>query len=191
MATTNDTELADKMRRFRNHGIDSDHRRRIEQGTWYYEMVDLGYNYRITDIQCALGLSQLRKLPNWLIRRQEIARQYNKAFSRIPGIRPLKVASDVYHAYHLYVLCSECPSMDRGAMFTKLREEGIEANVHYIPVHLHPYYQKRFGCRKGQYPNAEKAYERIISLPIFPRMHDLEVKAVIDAVIEVTRPHAM
>ena len=192
MVTTNDTNFADKMRRFRNHGIDSDHRQRIERGTWHYDMVDLGYNYRITDIQCALGLSQLRKLPNWLIRRQEIAQQYNKAFSHISGIRPLKVAPEVYHAYHLYVL-SCFPNIlpiDRDALFARLREECIGANVHYIPVHLHPYYQKRFCYQKGQYPNAENAYERIISLPIFPRMLDMDVKAVIHAVIEVAEAHA-
>lgn len=192
MITTNDTKLADTMRRFRNHGIDSDHRRRGELGTWYYEMVDLGYNYRITDIQCALGLSQLRKLPNWLARRQEIAQQYNKAFSVIPGIRPLRVAPEVYHAYHLYVI-SCCPNGSdtrRGDFFTKLHEKGVGVNVHYIPVHLHPFYQKRFGCRVGQYPKAEKAYERIISLPIFPQMGERDVRTVIDAVIRIAEAYA-
>ena len=192
MVTTNDTKLADKMRRFRNHGIDSDHRQRIERGIWYYEMVDLGYNYRITDLQCALGLNQLHKLPEWLIRRQKIARQYNKAFSGLAGIRPLKVSKEAYHAYHLYVLSCFPDSLhtDRDALFAKLREEGIGANVHYIPVHLHPFYRKRFGFREGLCPEAEKAYERIISIPIFPRMCDEDVRRVIDAVLEVAEAHA-
>ena len=192
VVTTNDTKLADKMRRFRNHGIDSDHRQRGELGAWYYEMVDLGYNYRITDFQCALGLSQLRKLPNWLVRRQEIAQQYNKAFSGIQGILPLTIAPEVNHAYHLYVI-SCCPNgsdTNRGELFAKLHEKGIGANVHYIPVHLHPFYQGRFGYRKGNYPNAENAYERIITLPLFPRMGERDVRRVIDAVVLIAEAYA-
>ncbi len=192
MITTNDTKSAAKMRMFRNHGIDSDHRRRGELGTWYYEMVDLGYNYRITDIQCALGLSQLRKMPNWLIRRQEIAQQYNEAFSGIPVIRPLAAAPDVYHAYHLYVISCfpNGSNATRGDIFARLHNKGIGANVHYIPVYLHPFYQKRFGYRRGHCPKAEKAYERIISLPIFPRMGERDVRTVIDAVTQVTEGYA-
>lgn len=192
MVTTNDTKLADKMRRFRNHGIDSDHSQRAELGTWYYEMADLGYNYRITDIQCALGLSQLRKLPGQLIRRQEIAQQYNKAFSGIPGIRPLTLVPEVYHAYHLYVI-SYCPrgsNTNRGDLFIKLHEKGVGANIHYIPVHLHPFYQKRFGYQKGDYPKAEKAYEQIISLPIYPRMAERDIRRVIDTVTRIAEVYA-
>jgi len=192
MVTTNDTKLADKMRRFRNHGIDSDHRQRAELGTWYYEMADLGYNYRITDIQCALGLSQLRKLPDRLIRRQEIAQRYNKAFSGIPGIRPLTLVPEVYHAYHLYVI-SYCPrgsNTSRGDLFVKLHEKGIGANIHYIPVHLHPFYQKRFGYQKGDYPKAEKAYEQIISLPIYPRMDERDIRRVIETVTRIAEVYA-
>ena len=192
MVTTNITKLADKIRIFRNHGIDSDHRRRIEQGTWYYEMVDIGYNYRITDFQCALGLSQLRKLSEWLSRRQKIAQQYNKAFSGLSGIRPLTLAQEAYHSYHLYVLnCYQNGlSTIREELFAKLREECIGANVHYIPVHLHPYYQKHFCYQKGDYPKAEKAYEQIISIPIFPRMSDIDVRVVIDAITEVAEAYA-
>ncbi len=191
MVTTDDRKLAERVRRFRNHGIDSDHRQRVQRGTWYYEMVDLGYNYRITDIQCALGQSQLRKLPDWLNRRREIARQYNKALSGISSIRPLTATPDVDHAYHLYVIsyCPDSPNATREYLFTRLREEGIGANVHYMPIHLHPFYRKRFGCKEGDCPQAEKAYERIISLPIFPRMRDEDVRMVIAAVIEVAHAH--
>lgn len=191
MVTTNNTEWAAKIRRFRSHGINSDHRQRTERGTWYYEMVELGYNYRMTDIQCALGLSQLRKLPKWIIRRRQIAEHYNKAFSGIPGIIPLKVNPEVFHAYHLYVLNynPDSANSNRGDLFAKLHEEGIGANVHYIPVHLHAYYQQCFGYQKGNYPKAEDAYERIISLPIYPGMADRDVSTVIDAITVFVLDH--
>jgi perosamine synthetase len=189
--TTDDAKMAGVMRRFRNHGIDSDHRRRSEQGTWHYEMVDLGYNYRITDFQCALGLSQLRKLPQWLDRRREIARWYDEAFAPVAGIEPLVLSPGVSHAYHLYVVrCgSERLSINRASLFAGLCGEGIGANVHYMPVHLHPYYRQRFGCKEGDCPQAETAYGRIISLPMFPRMHDRDVRRVISAVIRIVEAH--
>ncbi|MCG6538314.1 MAG: DegT/DnrJ/EryC1/StrS family aminotransferase, partial [Syntrophales bacterium LBB04] len=146
----------------------------------------------LADIQCALGLSQLRKLPLWLDRRQEIAQCYNQAFPDIPVIKPLSVSAEVYHAYHLYVL-SYFPKgshTSRRELFAKLHKKGIGANIHYIPVHLHPFYQKRFGYRMGHCPKAEKAYEQIISLPIFPLMGDREVRAVINAVTEIVEVYA-
>ncbi len=104
MVVTEKPEYAEKMRRFRNHGISTDHRQRTEDGTWFYEMTDLGYNYRLTDFQCALGLSQLRKLPGWIARRREIAREYDLAFAKLRAIKPLDTSSDITHAYHLYVI---------------------------------------------------------------------------------------
>ena len=104
MITTESPDLAKKMRLFRNHGITTDHRQREQQGSWFYEMVDLGFNYRLTDIQCALGISQLKHLPAWISRRQEIAQRYTSAFKNIPGVNPLSVRKDVSHAYHLYVV---------------------------------------------------------------------------------------
>ncbi len=187
MVATDDGNLADRVRRFRNHGIDADHRRRREAGTWHYEMVELGYNYRMTDLQCALGLSQLRKLTGWLARRRDIARQYDHAFSGLGGIRPLAVSPDVFHAYHLYVV--RCLG-DRGEFYKQLHREGIGANVHYIPVHLQPFYQERFGCRKGLCPKAEAAYEQIITLPLFPRMEEGDIRRVIDTVIGIAEGYA-
>ena len=102
--TTDDSAMAQRMRVFRNHGITSDHRQREQQGSWFYEMVDLGYNYRLTDLQCALGLSQLRKLRQWVTRRQEIARRYDMAFAEMPAVQPLAVRPEVAHGYHLYVV---------------------------------------------------------------------------------------
>src|SRR5439155_18375467 len=157
VVTTNDATLARRMRVFRNHGITSDHRQREAAGAWFYEMVDLGYNYRLTDIQCALGLSQLRKLKSWIERRQDIARRYGAAFSDLKAVRPLAVRPDVSHAYHLYVTMLDLDKLrvKRDAIFVALRAEGIGVNVHYIPVHLHPFYQKRFGTGPGTCPVAE------------------------------------
>jgi perosamine synthetase len=191
MITTDDAVLAERMRVFRSHGITSDHRQREETGSWFYEMEDLGYNYRLTDFQCALGLSQLRKLPGWIRRRQEIARRYDEAFAGIPGIEPLAVQPDVSHAYHLYVVRvrSEVVGAERARVFAALRAEGIGVQVHYVPVHLHPFYRERFGTGPGMCPAAEDAYEQIVSLPLFPAMSDSDVQDVIEAVSRVlSRP---
>ncbi len=186
--TTGDAELARRMRLFRNHGITTDFRERAAQGAFVYEMVDLGYNYRLSDIQCALGITQLAKLPASVARRQAIARQYDEAFCQFPSVRPLAVRGDVSHAYHLYVIRLELEALtaDRAAIFRALRAEGIGVNVHYLPVHLHPYYQNKFGTCKGLCPVAEAAYERILSLPMFPAMTDDDVRDVVAAVEKVT-----
>lgn len=190
MITTDDAELAARMRLFRNHGITrdpkcfspltSDLRPQASDFSWFYEMIDLGYNYRITDFQCALGISQLRKLPKFLERRSEIAMRYDKAFADLPGINPLVIRPDVLHAYHLYVIRidSNVLGIDRTSLFTNLREKGIGVNVHYIPVHLHPFYREKFHTSPGLCPIAEAAYEQIISIPMFPGMTDENVREV-------------
>lgn len=183
MVTTNNADFAKKMRSFRSHGIQTDARQREEQGTWFYEMQELGYNYRICDIQCALGLRQLSKLPAWIERRQDIARQYDEAFSRSAQIRPLKCHAHVSHGYHLYVV--RLMNQNRGQVFQSLRDSGIGVNVHYVPVHLHPFYRVNFGTHVGQCPVAEAAYECMISLPVFPRMTDEDVLTVISTLSEV------
>jgi perosamine synthetase len=182
MITTNNPELAKRMRVFRNHGITTDHRQRETLGSWFYEMVELGYNYRITDVQCALGLSQLKKLLGWVARRQEIARHYDTIFADLSSIEPLHVRADLSHAYHLYVIRLNLEELqaDRADVFAALRAEGIGVNVHYIPVHLHPFYRNRFGTGPGMCPVAEAAYEQILSLPIHPKLTDYEVNYVID-----------
>jgi perosamine synthetase len=187
MITTDSDVLAGKMRTFRNHGITSDHRRRSQSGTFFYEMVDLGYNYRLTDFQCALGLSQLGKLPRFLESRRKIAAWYGDAFSSLDAARPLATRSEVEHAYHLYpiLLDIEKLGVDRDAVFSALRSEGIGVNVHYIPVHLHPFYRQRFGTRPGQCPVAEWAYERLLSLPMFSEMTQRDAQDVISAMNSV------
>ena len=184
MVVTDNPEFAEKMRRFRNHGIATDYRQRAEKGTWYYEMLDLGYNYRLTDIQCALGLSQLQKLPRWILRRREIAKKYDEAFAGNPYVTALETKGNAFHAYHLYVvqLNLEKLKVTKNEVFTYLRNAGIGVNVHYIPVHLHPFYRNNFGTSLGLCPVAEAAYERILSLPIFPAMTDDDVSKVIGAV---------
>ena len=186
MVTTDDSELARRMRVFRNHGITTDHHQRELQGSWYYEMVDLGYNYRMTDFQCALGLSQLKKLPGRVKRRQEIARKYDQALAEIDEVEPLHVLEGVKHAYHLYVVRLR-KDLDRGTVFRNLREIGIGVNVHYIPVHLHPYYRASFDIGPGLCPIAEKAYEKILSLPIFSSMREEDVRSVIRSVVKVVK----
>jgi perosamine synthetase len=184
--TTDDAEMAARLRLFRNHGITTDHRQRETAGSWFYEMLDLGYNYRLTDFQCALGLSQLKKLPVWLTRRRQIAARYTEAFSALPEIEPLTILSDRESSWHLYVirLNLERLSVGRAEVFRALRAENIGVNVHYIPVPWHPYYQK-LGYTKGQWPVAEAAYERLISLPIFPAISEKDVEDVVAACFKV------
>jgi perosamine synthetase len=189
--TTDDPALADRVRRFRNHGIKADHHQRARDQSWFYEMVELGYNYRISDIQCALGIGQLAKVSGWIERRWRIARRYDEAFSQSELVRPLQVRPDVSHAYHLYVISLALGRLHAGrqAVFAALRAEGIGVNVHYLPVYLHPFYRERFGCKPGLCPAAEDAYQRILSLPIFPGMTDRDVEDVIAAVEKVTRQY--
>jgi perosamine synthetase len=187
MVTTDNAGFAETFRRFRNHGISSDARQRQTAGQWHYEMVLLGFNYRLTDIACALGIQQLHKLESNLSRRRQIAARYTSAFSEIPGIVPPSVRSYANPAWHLYPIRLELENLsaDRGRVFQALRAENIGVNVHYIPVHLHPYYRDRFGYNGGEYPEAEDAYQRLISLPIFHGMSDTDVENVIRAVGKV------
>lgn len=188
MVVTDDPSAAAQMRAFRNHGISTEARERAAKGAWYYEMVDLGYNYRLTDFQCALGISQLKKLPEWLDKRRALAQAYDQAFSDLDGVSPLAVRVDVEHAYHLYVVRLEDASRgERDAVFGAMRRRGIGVNVHYIPVHLHPYYRERFGTRPGQHPVAEKAYEQILTLPLYPQMSEEDVDKVALSLTEALR----
>jgi len=182
MITTNDPHYAEAMRQFRNHCLSSDHRERHHTGSWFYEMTNLGYNYRLTDIQCALGISQLNNVPKWTQRRQEIAGLYDAAFQKINTVTPLTVRDGVSHAYHLYVVKL---GVNRADAFQALRAENIGVNVHYIPVHLHPFYQERFGTKKGDCPTAETAYEQILSIPMFAGMSDSDANDVITAIEKV------
>jgi UDP-4-amino-4,6-dideoxy-N-acetyl-beta-L-altrosamine transaminase len=192
MVTTNDDELARKLRMLRNHGINSEARTRQASGQWFYEMVLLGYNYRLTDIGCALGLSQLRKIDTNLARRRQIVARYSEAFGRLQGVVVPAQKADVNPAWHLYPIRIDRKRVacDRGQVFCALRAENIAANVHYIPVHLHPYYQQNLGYKRGDFPLAEAAYEGLISLPMFHGMKDDDVDDVIHAMEKVLGHYA-
>lgn len=187
MVTTDNAQFADKLRMFRNHGISSNARDRQRQGQWHYEMVLLGFNYRLPDIACALGLRQLSKLDANLTRRREIAARYTRAFAEIPGVSTPQVRADSLPAWHLYPIRMDVRTLGvtREEVFRSLRAENIGVNVHYIPVHLHPYYKQNFGYRSGEFPIAEAAYETLISVPMFHGMSDGDVEDVITAVRKV------
>ena len=192
MVTTNDARLAETLRRFRNHGISSEARQRQEAGQWFYEMVLLGFNYRLTEIACALGLSQLERLDANVARRREIAAQYDEAFRDLPAIVIPAVREDVNPAWHLYPirLKLEMLAVGRGEIFQALRAENIGVNVHYIPVHQHPYYRER-SKSKESYPVTEHAYERLISLPMFHSMTVQDVEDVIHALLKVVTHYVL
>ena len=175
MVTTNDKELFDRLSLLRTHGITKNPACLHENhGGWYYEMHELGYNYRLTDFQAALGLSQLKRADEGLKRRQKIAVRYNEAFKRIADIQTPYASPDVFHAYHLYII--QVP--DRLDLYNYLHENGIYAQVHYIPLHLMPYYREQ-GNKPGDLPVAEKYYSRCLSLPMFPTLTDEEQEYVI------------
>jgi perosamine synthetase len=187
-----DAERAAVARRFRNHGITTDHRERDKQATHVYNMVDLGYNYRLTDLQAALGRSQLRRLPGWLARRREIAARYDLLFAGMPWLTPLARRAGRDHAYHIYVVALNLDRLtcDRDTIFLELRASGIGANVHYKPVHLHSYYRERLGYGPGLCPVAETAYQRILTLPLYPGLTDTDIERVVDLTERSCRRYA-
>lgn len=188
--TTNDRELYEKLILFRSHGITRDERKLInpQEGPWYYEQQFLGYNYRLTDIQAALGISQLKKLDRFVSLRRNFAEQYNKAFKNEEGLIIPHQSADGNSAWHIYVaqLETEKLSISREEFFNELQKCGIRANVHYIPVYYHPYYQ-RLGYKKGICPKAEALYERIITLPLFAKLQQNEIDYVIENTKSILR----
>ncbi|MCF6249122.1 MAG: UDP-4-amino-4,6-dideoxy-N-acetyl-beta-L-altrosamine transaminase [Desulfobacula sp.] len=184
MVVTDKKELIHRVKLFRNHGINTDLHQRKKMDSWYYEIKELGFNYRMTDFQCALGISQLKKLNSWIHKRNLIAKEYDRFFEGIKGVSPLKTESSVSHAYHIYVvkLNTELLKRNRQEVFSFLRNKGIGVNVHYIPVHYHPFYKNKFNTAKGLCPITEEVYERILTIPLFPGMVQEDVKKVCSAV---------
>ena len=185
---TNDGGLARRLRVFRTHGMTKDPQQlEKNDGPWYYEMQSLGYNYRITDFQCALGVSQMKRLDSFIARRRAIADRYREAFRDLPHIQPLAVAPWDGHAYHLFVVRIDFAALGktRVQVIEELKSRGIGAQVHYYPVPLQPYYRKRFGFQPGQFPEAERYYAQALSLPEYPMMTDGEVERVIVCMKEV------
>lgn len=186
MVTTNRDDLAARLRRFRNHGLETDFRERTERGAPYSLMVDLGYNYRLSDLQCALGVSQLSKLEPLLKRRELIAERYAGALGGMELVKIPAVLPDCRHAWHIFPILLEIQrlSAPRDTVLAALRAEGIGAAVHYVPAYWHPYY-KALGYRRGLCPRAEAAYERLLTLPLFPGMTDADVNDVLTALRKV------
>lgn len=189
MALTKRKDLYEQMSLLRSHGITRDPARMTgnKEGEWYYEQIDLGYNYRITDIQAALGWSQLRRLDGFLDRRREQVQRYNEAFSALPVTRPWQDSRGI-SAWHLYVLLVDGSGEARGRdrVFTALRERKIGVNVHYIPVHLQPFY-RALGFKRGDFPVAEHYYERTLTLPLHPAMTDEQQAYVIKTFEDVIK----
>lgn len=185
MVVCSDETIGKNVRRLRNHGIDLDMRERERRGMWSYDMVELGYNYRLPDVLCALGTSQLTHLEAWVTRRREIAARYDLGFMGLSGAVPTIAASNARSSYHLYVLKVESPPRDE--FIKALRAENILATYHYGCVHLHSYYRKTLGTGPGLCPHAEKLADEVVSLPIFPAMNEKDVEDVITAVKKVLR----
>lgn len=175
--TTNNEELYNKLKMLRNHGMDKNPNERIG---YKYDVVLLGRNYRITDFQCALGLSQLKKIDKFIKRRNEISKIYNTEFEKIDEITPQHVLPDITHGWHIYPILVD-KKIGRDNFFDKMREQEIGVNVHYIPVYKFSYY-KQLNINKKDYSNTEEVYSRIVTLPIFPDLKNEEVNKVIDAV---------
>lgn len=188
MVATNDANLAERLRRFRNHGIDTDHRQREQQNTWRYDMVELGFNYRLSDIQCALGLSQLRRLLPSVDRRRALAARYAQRLSGSEFLRLQTEPEDRRHAWHLYAvrIRGESPGVSREHVFNALRADQIGVNVHYLPVYWHSYY-RALGYRKGLCPVAEHAYEGLLSLPMWHGLSDAGQDRVIESLESAVR----
>ncbi len=181
VATTNDPELAEHMRRLRTHGITRDKELMVGEvdGDWSYQQIELGYNYRMTDLQAVLGVSQLERIDDFIKRRTEIRSVYDQMLSPLPIIKPWQ-HPDTNSSFHLYTvqINVEDGKLNRKTVFNKLRESGIGVNVHYIPVHTQPFYRK-LGFKKGDFPVAEKYYNNTISLPMYPTLTNLQQEKVV------------
>lgn len=190
MVLTDDSAIDNRLRSFRHHGIDLDLHTRHREQSWAYDVVTLGYNYRIPDINCALGIAQMQKLPLWLERRKEIAATYARALGDLDTIEIPTERSGCSSAWHLYVvrLNLEKLSVGRKEFFSAMRAERIGVNVHYIPIPWMSYYQS-LGYRRGEWKVAEMEYERTLSLPIFPAMTGQDVDDVVTAIRKVTNAY--
>jgi UDP-4-amino-4,6-dideoxy-N-acetyl-beta-L-altrosamine transaminase len=191
--TTNDPELYERLLLSRTHGITRDPVHLGENpGPWYYEMQDLGFNYRLTDLQAALGTSQLGKLERFRQRRRQIVELYNGAFRGEPRLTTPYEDPRVVSCFHLYVVQMDFPAVGLGRKESMelLKDRSIGTQVHYIPVHLQPYYRQTFGYRPGDYPIAEAYYRRALSLPLYPAMSDEDAFRVVDGIRELLRQGA-
>jgi perosamine synthetase len=189
MVTTNDDALANRVSLMRLHGMSRDAWKRYNaEGTWRYELTEAGYKYNFTDPQAALGLVQLSHCEEMWRRRAKIAQKYDSALMLLEAYRTPQTAQDVQNAWHLYVVLVKPSALriHRDRVIEELRQRGIGTSVHFIPLHLHPYYQKNWGYRPGEFPVAEDYFDRCISLPIYPRMTDEDVNQVVEALQDIS-----
>ena len=187
---TNDKVLDGKIKLLRSHGMTKNEELLSKSdGPWYYEMIDLGYNYRITDFQSALGTQQLKKLNKFLKARRNIAKIYDNTFNSIKAISIPKVNKNCKHAYHLYPLLIDFNALKikKSEFFKKMADKGILLQVHYIPIHLQPFYKNKFGFKHGDFPFSEGFYKNEVSIPIYPRLSKKEIKYVISQLLNVLR----
>lgn len=181
---TNRKDLYERLQIFRTHGMTkAPHLLTRNDGPWYYEMPVLGYNYRITDLQCALGVSQLKKLDRFIAQRRTHVETYHALLARDPRFILPAEKDDVRAAWHIFVIQFRDAAL-RNRTFQALLQEGIFPQVHYIPIHLQPYYQKRFGYRRGQFPLAEQYYERAMTLPLYPQLRKFDVRHIVQTLIK-------
>jgi dTDP-4-amino-4,6-dideoxygalactose transaminase len=192
MATTENSEWADRMRMMSLHGISHDAwKRYTKEGSWYYEILYPGFKYNLTDIAAAIGIEQLKKCNEFREARQRIAMNYAKAFADLQEIQVPSCRNNVQHAWHLFViqLNLERLKINRNQFIEALREKQIGTSVHFIPLHLHPYYRDKFGYKPEDFPNASAVFDRIISLPIYPKMTEGNVRDVIVAVRQIVQEY--
>ena len=185
---TNNPTIDEKVRRLRTHGMTKvTSQLENNDGSWYYEMHEVGYNYRITDFQCALGSSQLKKLDRFVQKRCEVAEKYNELFSNVDNLIIPEIHNAVNHAYHLYPLQINFDKLTitKQEIFEKMKKAGVNLQVHYIPVHLQPFYKKHYGFNSGDFPVAENYYSNDVSLPIYPDLSTDDVSLVANNIIEI------
>jgi dTDP-4-amino-4,6-dideoxygalactose transaminase len=188
MVVTNDETIAERVKLMHLHGMSRDAWNRYTRGgAWSYEVLAPGFKYNMTDLAAAIGIHQLRKCDAFHARRLEIARRYSEAFAHLPGITPPRVQDMPGHAWHLYVIQVDAAlaGISRDAFIERLTERGIGTSVHFIPLHVQPYYREKYDLQPADFPQAFAAYQRILSLPIYAKMSDAEVARVIDAVSEI------
>ncbi len=189
---TGDSRMIEEARIWSLHGMSRDAWKRYSsKGSWYYEVVQLGFKCNMTDIQASLGIHQLRKLPQFQKRRREIAQRYTKAFSRLEELQTPTERSGVEHAWHIYALRLNLGQLtvNRAQFIDELKDRNIGTSVHFIPVHMHPYYRDKYGYEPEDFPVAYQEYQRLVSLPIYPRMGEKDVEDVIEAVTDVVETH--
>jgi len=188
MITTNNSEYAERARMMSLHGISKDAwKRYTAEGSWYYEVLSPGYKYNLTDIAAALGLGQLRKCQRFWEARRQIAKWYDEAFADLSELQLPACRPEVQHAWHLYVVQLQLDRLriNRNDFFEELKKEGVGASVHFIPLHLHPYYRHSLPCNAADFPQATSVFERVLSLPIYPKMGPSDVQKVITAVRKI------